>query len=140
MYLFLLKEKCYINYEKFGRYKFWDKMDAQFFFAQMSIFMSIFARKSVTVCLVKSSFKTVLSGVFPTPAPKIAPKINTPKFFTPKFFVVNVCSTIFYICEVFYIYPSFINTRKTFRNKVKLTQDIQYPWTNVQLSSLCSKF
>ena len=37
----------YINYEKFGRYKFWDKMDAQFFFAQMSLFMSIFARKSV---------------------------------------------------------------------------------------------
>ena len=40
--------------------------------------------------LVKVSFKTVLSGAFPTPAQNIKPKINTPIFFAPKFFVVNV--------------------------------------------------
>ena len=47
------------------------------------------------LCLVKSSFKTVLPEVFPTPAQKVTPKINTPKLF-----VVNVIIKITILSSV----------------------------------------
>ena len=53
--------------------------------------------------------KTVLSGVFPTPAQNITPKIYTPNFFTPKFFVVNVIQIIIVVLASFLSSQKYLN-------------------------------